>query len=123
MVILSKKNMNNIMKLSIAMVVTAVVFFLLGGLITGEFSFASYGYFELIAIVALLSGGISGILNIKKHGKRFEKYFEQGSTMTVTELATELGYEEKVVRKYLELFVSKKERKNLKQCESVKFEA
>ncbi len=123
MVILSKKNMKKIMYLSIAMVVTGVVFFLLGGLITGEFSMSSYGYFELIAIAALISGGVSGILNVNKHGKRFSTYFEQGRTMTIAELSSELGYKEKVVVKYLELFVAKSERKSLKECESVKFEA
>ncbi len=117
MIILNRKNATSMKYLGVGMLVTAVVIvalsFLAGGI----------GLFEAAAVGGLFGGGMSSIFGSAAVSKRYASYFTEESVKTIAEIANELGLKEKKVAQDLQFVAKRADRRKIKKCENVKFEA
>ncbi len=81
------------------------------------------GYANAAAMGGLIAGGVYMPVACAGVTKRYGKYFDENKETTIANLAQELGISEKKVVSDLEFTVGKSDRKKLKNCEGVKFEA
>lgn len=80
-------------------------------------------YINILGELALFLTGIFYIYTHYKFKKIYCKYFDNKSEISIDDLAKELQIEKrKLIFELSFLIYSKKEHKNLKTCEKVKFE-
>ncbi len=117
MITLSRNNGYKMKKTGYLMLVVAGAFLVFG------LSVGSFTYLELITIGALIGTGGSTIIKVDILSKRYAEYFNNGDVKTIAEIASELGVKEKFTISNLQFFADRADRKKLKNCENVKFEA
>ncbi len=117
MIILNRKNATSMRNLGFGMLAVVVA------IVALSIVMGSIGFFEAIAAGALFGGGLASIFGSGAVSKRYATYFNEESVKTIAEIASELGLKEKKVAQDLQYVAKRADRKKLKKCENVKFEA